>query len=102
MGGMEQTSQKKRRALRFAALFFLPMILSAQVAGGGTNPLEDFLARVAAILTGPAAMWISLIAIVFAGVTLCFGEGRSKSVVVSVCFGIVMIMGAARMVAWMS
>jgi len=61
------------------------------------DPLSDAAVKVQGILTGPLATAAGVIAIAYAGYVLMFGDGSSKRIVVGVCIGIALVIGAARL-----
>ena len=79
---MKQRVERRRTCLALLLLMLVLMVTPpaawAGGGGGGGLPWEAPLSRVAASLTGPVALSISLIALMVAGGTVVFGGELSE------------------------
>ena len=80
-----------------AAITLLPL-----AAHAAASPWENAVNALQASFTGPIARGLSLVAIVWGGLTFAFAsEGDSKRMLAGIIFGLGMALGAVNFIAWL-
>jgi type IV secretion system protein TrbC len=72
--------------------------IAAHAAG---SPWENAVQVLEASFTGPIARGLSLISIVWGGLTFAFAEGDSKRMLAGIIFGVGMALGAVNFMVWL-
>ena len=80
-----------------AAIALLPL-----AAHAAASPWENAVNALQASFTGPIARGLSLVAIVWGGLTFAFaGEGDSKRMLAGIVLGVAMAVGAVNFMIWL-
>lgn len=101
---MKTISKTNGVASKVFGLLFLAFLLTMTVTPtfAMISPIGAKVTEFSAEFEGPIALAGSLIVVVLTGLALWLGDGRGKSVVIGGIFAVIFMMGAARIVAWLS
>jgi type IV secretory pathway VirB2 component (pilin) len=95
------------RALHFQRLVPIAAVLVAVAitplaAHAAASPWENAVTALETSFTGPIARGLSLVAIVWGGLTFAFSEGGdSKRMLAGILFGVGMAIGAVNFMLWL-
>ncbi len=102
---LRKVNQFRSRHFRRLALIggvLVAVALIPLAAHAAASPWENAVSALEASFTGPIARGLSLVAIVWGGLTFAFSEGGdSKRMLAGILFGVGMAIGAVNFMLWL-